>query len=160
MKGVLCGIGLTMVVAIPWVSCSGESENDQKGSGGPVSVIVFERRFEAPMEKCWAATEAALTESGYDIEIRGYSTLTEDGRVVERESGDVGAKRDDQIVSKALARRTDSSPIEVEVEPVDPNTTEVKFKLSRDASEVPEGDFDFSDTQISPIIKAILAKLK
>ena len=157
MREALCGIGLAMVVAIPWVSCSGESEAE--GSGGLVRVR-FARRFEAPMEKCWAATEAALTESGYDIEIRGYSTLTEDGRVVERESGDVGAKRDDQIVSKALARRTDSRPIEVEVEPVDPNTTEVKFKVSRDASEVPDGDFDFSDTQISPIIKAILAKLK
>ena len=70
----------------------------------------------------------------------------------------MGAKRDDQIVSKALARRTDSRPIEVEVEPVDPNTTEVKFNLSRDAFEVPDGDF--SDTQISPIINAILAKLK
>ncbi len=159
MKGVLCGIGLTMVVAIPWVSCSGESENDQKGSGGLVKVS-FARRFEAPMEKCWAATKAALTESGYDIEIRGYSTLTEDGRVVERESGDVGAKRDDQIVSKALASRTDSRPIEVEVEPIDPNTTEVRFKLSRNASEASDGDFDFSDTQISPIINAIFAKLK
>ena len=142
MRAILFVLGLGIVAGV--TSCSKEVEISAESR----SWMSVEPRLNGSMTECWSATEAVLTERGYNVEVQGYLISQDDVRQV----------------SKALATKPDAKPIEITLQPFSPSETDVAFKVTEVGFDTnSEGlalNNDTISAEIGPIIAAVRAKLE